>query len=263
MKAALPTTSEKDKEKPQVSCNTAKFKPFTHEEFAKATYGSNKYWFAKHHSNKWDKSFPSRFLDQAARCLSLRPDDPDKKEADQLLDAMRNDPDFYTEEMLKKACQVKDLQKGGRARTNSTPSSVKENVVPHANSRLASHFTNSEYDDDDDVFRSDGVIVETPTEARGIKDDGDDESHPARATHVDGNYTAPSNLRLSTVYEESDGKKAGIPSLRRPVCVDPDSDDDDDYADEDDYHDTVGHEFGKEGHYDDYRGEYDGIYNDY
>ena len=133
MKSPLSNMSEKEKEKPFVY-NTTKFKPFTREEFAKATYGSNKYWFAKHYSNKCGQSFASRLLDQAPRALSLKPDDEGKKEADQLLDAMRNDPDFYTEEMLKEACGGSDSEKGARTRTSSSASSLKENVVPYSTS---------------------------------------------------------------------------------------------------------------------------------
>jgi hypothetical protein len=265
--SSLSNMSEKEKEKP-INYNTANFEPFTREEFAKATYGANKYWFAKHYSKKWGQSFASRFLDQAARCLSLKPEDKGKQEGDQLLDAMRNDPDFYTEKMLMKACGGSESERIGRARTSSSTSSLKENVAPIASSRITSRF--SDYDDDsrdsDDIFRSDGVIVETPTEARGIEDDGDDESDmpTARTTHENGKYSTPSSSRLSTVYEESSGGKAGTKSRDRPIYVDPDSDDDDnDYDDEDDYHDMMGHEFGKESFYDDYRGEFDGSYNDY
>ncbi|KAE9962261.1 hypothetical protein BLS_000587 [Venturia inaequalis] len=273
----LPYTMS-EKEKP--ASKPANFKPLSREEFAKATYGKNKYWFTKHYSK--GQSLSSRFLEQAAKCLSLKSDDPHKQEADQLLDAMRNDPDFYTEEMLKKACGGKEPEKvgrarttsscggtepvrGGRARNSSSASSLKENIAPYANKGLSNRFTNSEYDDDDDVFRSDGVIVETPTEARGIEDDGDDDFPPPRAMHEDGNYKTPSNSRLSTVVEESKGKKESSSSRKKPVCVDPDSDDDDgdEYDDGDDYHDVMGHEFGKESFYDDYRGEYDGSYNDY
>ncbi|QDS68250.1 hypothetical protein FKW77_010614 [Venturia effusa] len=262
-----------EKEKP--ASKPANFKPLSREEFARATYGTNKYWFTKHYSK--DQSISSRFLEQAAKCLSFKSDDPRKKEADQLLDAMRNDPDFYTEEMLEKACGSKDPDKdgrartksscgsvesmsGGRARTISSASSLKENVSPYT-----SRFTNSEYDDDDDVFRSDGLIVETPSEARGIEDDGDDEPPPLRNVHEDGNYKTISKSRLSTVLEESKGSKASSSCRKKSVCVDLDSDDSDvdDYDDGDDYHDVMGHEFGKEGFYDDYRGEFDGSYNDY
>lgn len=274
---SLPSHTLSEKEKP--TSKPTNFKPLSREEFAKATYGNNKYWFTKHYSK--GQSLSSRVLEQAAKCLSLKSDDPCKQEADQLLDAMRNDPDFYTEEMLQQACGGKEPEKSacvrttspsaqtnpvkGRARNNSSASSLKENIAPYANKAPSNRFTNSEYDDDDDVFRSDGVIVETPTEARGIEDDGDDEFPPPRAMHENGNYKTTSNSRLSTVIEESKCKKASPSSRSKPVYVDPDSDDDDsdDYNDGDDHQDVMGHEFGMENVYDDYRGEYDGSYNDY
>jgi hypothetical protein len=258
-----------EKEKPKHPCDVGKFKPFTREEFAKATYGSNKYWFAKHYSIKWGQSFASRFLDQAARCLSMKTDDEGKKEADQLLDSMRNDPDFYTEEMLKKACGGGEPNtKVGRARAASDATSLKENVAPFATSRMTSRF--SDYDDEgrdsDEIFRSDGIIVETPTEARGIEEDGPYDSPPARTAHEDGNYSTPSISRLSTVYEESSVGKGGVSKHSRTVCVDSDfgeDHDNDNYDDEDDYHDMMGNDFGNESFYADYRGEFDKRYDDH
>src|ERR1700753_878440 len=109
-------------------------------------------------------------------------DDADMKEADIMIDMMRNDESFYSEEMLErlKASKVaSEKQKSTTGSVNSTP------ATPFP--RFCDGMPQSRRSEEE--FRADTVIVETPAQARAIHEDG-----------TIGGYNTPS--RLSTVYEE-------------------------------------------------------------